>query len=627
MLRDLAETVAEIVMNHFAVTEQRFSIDDNRDAVTLYQRFAFLRSLILNDSFTAAVREIINHPHVSWEQIDEEIRPGQGMRGTSSVARRIVRPGPRSLWPSGPISTIPHRLDRSHTEVFLDTTPNRFVKFALMHWRGVVSRISEILQQAEEKPMQERGKRETGQVLNEIDAILSEELFREVGPLYRFPADDQVLQKREGYRDVLRAYVQFEVASKLAWSGGEDVYGAGQRDVATLYEFWVFLKLAQIVSDLCDVKFNFSALIEVQKDGLNVSLKRGRSRVLTGTAIRLGRELSVELWFNRTYSSSNLVGSETSWSEQMRPDYTLRISSSSGEIAKFDPVLLHFDAKYRLQMLEDLFGRDDELAERSNTDSDLQPIDKEIAVRSDLLKMHAYRDAIRRSAGAYVIYPGTENHIRQEYHELLPGLGAFALRPTETGSPNGSETITQFIADIFEHIASQITQHERARFWLRQVFERSTPSRKHAPVADFLVAPPADTRVLVGYVKNRQHWEWIETTRNYNLRADVRRGSVGLNSKELSCDLVLLSCPQLAKTALAQIIGSPQLRTREQMLASGYPNPRGDLYYCIEVDFLRAGRWRTLLASQAVEKMRSSRSAIEGAPFAVSWFELIVELA
>jgi len=33
------------------------------------------------------------------------------------------------------------------------------------------------------------------------------------------------------------------VASKLSWQGGDDVYGAGQRDVATLYEYWAFLSL------------------------------------------------------------------------------------------------------------------------------------------------------------------------------------------------------------------------------------------------------------------------------------------------------------------------------------------------------------------------------------------------
>src|SRR5439155_4465652 len=91
----------------------------------------------------------------------------------------------------------------------------------------------------------------------------------------------------------------------------------------------------------------------------------------------------------------------------------------SSRAARFEPVLLHFDAKYRLQVLEDLFGRDDKGMDPSNTDTASEPDNKETALRSDLLKMHAYRDAIRRSAGAYVIYPGTEKEIRQEYHELL----------------------------------------------------------------------------------------------------------------------------------------------------------------------------------------------------------------
>jgi len=310
----------------------------------------------------------------------------------------------------------------------------------------------------------------------------------------------------------------------------------------------------------------------------------------------------------------------------MRPDYSLRISAGSASTAGFEPVLLHFDAKYRLQVLEDLFDRNDKPREPSNIDKALAPDDKEIALRSDLLKMHAYRDAIRRSAGAYVIYPGTENDIRREYHELLPGLGAFALRPTQTGATDGSETIKQFIIDLFDHVASQITQHERSRFWLREVFERSIPLNKRLPAAEFIIAPPADTKVLLGYVKNPKHWEWIEKTHNYNLRADVRRGSVGLSSKELDCDVVVLSCPQLNRISVAQIIGDPQLRTREEMLASGYPSPQGKQYYCIELDFLTAERWHKLLTSEAVEKMRVQRSAVLGAPVAMTWLELLEQL-
>ena len=84
---------------------------------------------------------------------------------------------------------------------------------------------------------------------------------------------------------------------------------------------------------------------------------------------------------------------------------------------------------------------------------------------AELLKMHAYRDAIRRSAEAYVIYPGTENETLPMFHELLPGLGAFALRPTQDGQDAGVEAIYSFVNEVVTQVATQTTQHERTRFW------------------------------------------------------------------------------------------------------------------------------------------------------------------
>ena len=56
-----------------------------------------------------------------------------------------------------------------------------------------MSQISDILEQGRRNSCAETWARETKQVLDELDSLLSEELFREVGPLYRFPADNQVL--------------------------------------------------------------------------------------------------------------------------------------------------------------------------------------------------------------------------------------------------------------------------------------------------------------------------------------------------------------------------------------------------------------------------------------------------
>ena len=101
------------------------------------------------------------------------------------------------------------------------------------------------------------------------------------------------------------------------------------------------------------------------------------------------------------------------------------------------------------------------------------------AKRDDLLKMHAYRDAISRTAGAYVLYPGSEiKDIRRHpgFKEVLPGLGAFPLRPSSDGLPSSSQALDQFLSDVLTHVASQVTRDERHRFWTATVHRPGEPT-------------------------------------------------------------------------------------------------------------------------------------------------------
>jgi len=349
MLRDIAEHLTQLVMDRFAVSLQRFTLDDTRDAITLYERFCFLRSLITDEDFRAALARILGRPHVSYLETHEPVPPGQGLRADSYFTRQLSRPGARTKWPKGPVATVPLVIDRRRTHASVDTTPNRFVKFALERWREVLAGIAATLEAATPTEASRRGAREVGEVLEELDALLASELFRELSDLNRFPADDQVLQKREGYRDVYRAYVQFELAARLCWHAGFEVFGAGQRDVAALYEYWAFFQIATILGRMLKVPFDSSELIELTDNALNVRLKAGTHCVLKGEVQRLGRSLAVELWFNRTFPRGN--GQEGSWSRSLRPDYSVVISPGRGEVAQFDPVVLHFDAKYRVEQL------------------------------------------------------------------------------------------------------------------------------------------------------------------------------------------------------------------------------------------------------------------------------------
>src|SRR5206468_10343503 len=121
--------------------------------------------------------------------------------------------------------------------------------------------------------------------------------FREVGELDQIVADNPVLLHREGYRDIYRAFLQFDLAAQLSWQGGEDVFGAGQRNVATLYEYWAFLTLGSVLSSVCNGQFDFGGLFE--SDDLTVRLKRGRQVLLRGSTSHRGRNIEIELYFNR----------------------------------------------------------------------------------------------------------------------------------------------------------------------------------------------------------------------------------------------------------------------------------------------------------------------------------------
>lgn len=642
MLRDLADTMAEVIMRSFAPAQNRFTFRTGVDAPTVYQRFAFLRSIVAGDAFEAAIAQILSSPHREWRE-EEEMRPiARPIPSGPHVARSLARSGPRLPWPGrsgvAVLQSLPARMPVRRTFETYDTLPNRFVKHVLMHWRAVVAGIADALAMAGNGAAADRGRREAAGVLERLDEVLSQPLFRQVGPLTQSPADNQVLEKRSGYRDIYKLYVQSELAAMLSWSGGEDVYSAGQKDVAVLYEYWVFMQLARMIFGMCHTPLPLEQLLEHGDTGLDLRLKRGRHRVLKGTVERLGRKLELELWYNRTFPPGREHGS---WTRSLRPDCSLRIRVP-GYHGDKDEVWLHFDAKYRIDSIRDLFAdnvddpntsgaaghaRDpeavwalDEPEPAAEVDATARPMPE------DLLKMHAYRDAIRRSSGAYVIYPGDQEQVIYRYHEILPGLGAFALRPHRDGYAQGMAAIQRFVSAVLDHVATQFSQHERHRYWERAIFSEEAQSRRMLRAVSFLKRPPADTRMLLGYVRDEEHYRWIRRTGLYNMRADDRTGSVGLGSEQLAAEIVVLYGPSLRHASLWRVVGDPRVLTAQRMLELDYPNPRSAAYFCLPVepidDDLRGLGSLTSLSVETVKRAEAPASP-EGAPVATTWARFV----
>ncbi len=607
MLRDINDEAASLVLERFAPTRQRLIDDWTREPRSAYERFIHLQALFADPSFEQAVRYVTSRPYVEWAEQVELRMPTQPMRGGSRLARALTRPGPRVEWPGGAKPTLPGKIAVDVTVPMVDNVPNRFVKHVLDHFLWLLNQVRDSLAQHPESVSAPRGLREIDEIAWRLELLRAAPVFRDVGEMLILQVDNQVILKRAGYREVLGAYLRVETGTRIAWED-ESLSGA-QRKASTLYEYWAFLQLLRVVRTITP-DLDISELFAETKDGLTLSLKQGRERRFHGTVNSLGRDIDVDLYYNRTFGPTRKDVEGASWSLPMRPDCSLRLQARS-DGPGIAPVWLHFDAKYKLSdfgLLKDVAGVDEDLID--------QP------VRDDLLKMHVYLGAIRRTVGSYVLFPGAgqANDPYRAYTELLPGLGAFSLRPTAGGGD--TQVLRTFLDDVLIHVASVATQERRHRYWEHQIFPSgglAPGSVGHEPIEGL---PPADTSVLLGFVRSYKQRDWILRTGLYNMRADLARdGSVTVHSREASTQLlVLYGATEIL--GVWRLSGSATVLTRAQLLSLGYPAPRGDAYVCVQ---LQNSVWEAVGLRLDHSRVRGLAEALAkpfGSPAVTSWAAL-----
>lgn len=590
MLNYITEQCAEIVLQHSSPVTQNLTYNYDGDAQTLYQRFAFVRSVIESEEFEESVHRVITMPVNSWLDREEEIDTRRAGRLGASAVKAFSKGSNRLELPNGPIksalgiSSIPVTVPRRKRFETVDTPENRFVLFALSSFQQFCADIG--IKLLEKGSTKEAGHAE--QVVDRLEEWLGHSMFKEVGRPTTIPLNSPVLQRKEGYREVLRAWLMFDLAAKLVWQAGDDIYKAGKRDVAKLYEYWVFFKLLDVLSK----KFNLESrsieeLIKKTDDGLSLNLIEGQHTAINGVYQRKSRLLRVKFSFNRSFSGKRDYPSGGSWTKQMRPDYTLtvwpaQLTEEEAEEAELI-VHIHFDAKYKIDKVKRWLESEDDQEEKEETVVGSFK-------RVDLLKMHAYKDAIRRTGGAYVLYPGEEGWSREGFHEVLPGLGAFPLRPSSVN--DGSKDLLEFIDKVISHLLNRATQREKASYYNYRVHRSGPSDSLHEPVPEFYggerTAPVDETSVLVGFYHQAQ-LEWIEKNGYYNTRTGKRNGSIDLGPMETGAQYLLLhGNNELVTARLYRIVGhregksGPRIWSAEEMEDRGYPiSETSSRYYAV----------------------------------------------
>lgn len=654
MLESITKKCTELLLQINSPVNQQFEPDFERDNETIYQRFAFVQSLISSNEFNEAVQKIISSPTTKWTENLElkDIRNvrkfnGSVIRQLATRSNRVALKEDHYLATKYGIKDIPLKIVSHQKGETVDTPENRFIKYALESYlKFCVACETYFAARNYQRPQ-----KEAMVIIGNLENHLNHAFFKEISRPNTLRLNSPVLQRKGGYREILNSWLMFDLAAKLIWSGGEKVYKAGKRDIAVLYEYWLFFCLYDLVRSKFSLNKHshddqpYDHLIVATNDGLNVMVKSGKHTALEGVYDSGKRRLCIKFSYNRTFAGGKKYTDKVtgSWTKSLRPDYTLSVWPA--DIDEIDAekneliVHIHFDSKYKVDQFtveESVTTATDE--EEDSLENEKLEERKGVYKNADLLKMHAYKDAIRRTGGAYILYPGTENQIPlRGFHEIIPGLGAFVMRPSEDN--NGQEELSDFIDKVIGHFLDRASQRENISSKVYDVHkdEKLDDMMMHESLPEYInqiKLIPDDTYILVGFSKDEERFNWYEKHGKYNFRMDNKKGALILDNEVVNAKYLILRKSGSKTTSSIYKITSkgPEVYSKFKLAELGYPISEKAKDYYLVIDFEKINpsdfgnstwRFKELAKYKRIILEEKNIRIASGIPFTVSLRELM----
>ena len=265
---------------------------------------------------------------------------------------------------------FPLKSKRFKGQISFDTPENRFIKHILLEIENTCRLI------IKDNLLSGHLIIECEQLLNLCRSLLKLNFFQGIGKLSSIPYSSPTLGNKYGYREIYRIFIRSKIAARHLFNDFiNDSLLVELKDIALLYEYWVFYKISNI---LLGSKLYFLSQGALVKDGRIVNSGTLTNGVWT-------------VYFNKTY----VRGPKGSYSLRLRPDIVIeRVCPST-----VNPSIFIFDAKYKNnpKSVSDNFDDNDLLLAPANT-----------VKTEDIHKMHCYIDAIDNVKIAVAVYPGSK---------------------------------------------------------------------------------------------------------------------------------------------------------------------------------------------------------------------------
>jgi uncharacterized protein len=350
-------------------------------------------------------------------------------------------------------------------ELTYDTLENRFVKWMITR---LIHKLTDLFAKVESKNKRYEVEPDTdllakiANMKKELEKKTKNRFWQPIGKLDR-SVMSLVLQMAPGYRDAFQIYLI--VTRGLALQG--KLYQMSVKDVATLYEYWTFLKLGQILGK--KYKLVSQDIIQVNRTGLFVNLEKNRFATRVYEHPHTGEKIT--LTYQKYEGKLPTI--------PQIPDTMLAIEKK-GKDYTYNYI---FDAKYRI----------DFAIEGSSYHRNYQlPGPRE----EDINTMHRYRDSLvvrhdgpyeRAAFGAYVLFPWYDED-SYEQHKLYKSINEVNIGGLPF-LPNATRLVEQLIERLVEKSPEEL---QKEGILPRGTIEEWTSS--------------LDEKVLVGMVPREQNY-------------------------------------------------------------------------------------------------------------------------
>lgn len=440
---NISEFCSDLLSRSHSYYSEYFSKSENYAGDRInYSEVAYLKEMLLPEKLPSWIDYIVYHPEHRFEKKVElrnctevdEVDVEYYLKGL--VAGNIQKSS-RLAGVAGRIGLAPIEVLTNISYITYDTVENRFVKFFIRYLKEFIEQVIEKTDVNNFKLYYE---------LNKMHAIIEERVdypfWKNVSRMESIPFNSQILQKKFPYNLIFQVYTEFEMKSQINLGDVDKQYAVGQKDAPMLYQYWVFIMIFKHLAKKYKNKYITSDWLSYDGKNLNFTLCEGRK---SHAKFSIDCETEVHLFYNKTYGSKHVICTGRSYSHDMKPDISIELFKNNELIS-----IIHFDAKYRAP----INGSD---------------------VPDDINKMHAYKDGILGTVGAYAVCLAEDKVIYKEIEKdevtkgMFPSVGACPLNLSPETLSDEIENI-MYIIDEFTKIDVENTANRYSKTRLKNYY-------------------------------------------------------------------------------------------------------------------------------------------------------------